>query len=92
VDFTEGADMLVSDAQYLPSEYRSKAGWGHSTTHHVLNMAVKAGVKKLFFFHHEPMRSDDELDRIMEFYRNRIREKNLPIEVYAAAEGMAFEA
>jgi len=67
-------------------------GWGHSTTHHVLNMAVKAGVKKLFFFHHETMRSDDELDRIMEFYRNRIREKNLPIEVYADAEGMAFEA
>ncbi len=91
VDFAEGADMLVSDAQYLPSEYQSKVGWGHSTTHHVLNMAVRAGVKKLFFFHHEPMRSDDELDRIMEFYRNRIREKKLPIEVYAAVEGMTFE-
>ncbi len=91
VDFAEGADALVSDAQYLPSEYPSKVGWGHSTTHHVLNMAVKAKAKKIFFFHHEPMRSDDELDRIMDFYRNRIREKNLPIEAYAAMEGMTFE-
>ncbi len=90
-DFVKGADILVTDAQYLPSEYESKRGWGHSHTHHVMNLAVSAGVKKLFFFHHEPLRTDDELDGIVEFYRGKIREKGLSLELYAAAEGTTHE-
>jgi len=90
-DFVQGADILVADAQYLPAEYASKVGWGHSTTHHVVNMALKGGVKKVFFFHHEPARSDDELDLIVAHYRNKISEKGLALEVFAAMEGASCE-
>jgi len=86
VDFVRDADALVSDSQYLPSEYESKRGWGHSTTHHTVNMAVRAGVKKLFFFHHEPLRSDDDLDSIVEHYRALVAERGYRLEVQAAME------
>jgi phosphoribosyl 1,2-cyclic phosphodiesterase len=90
-EFVKGADVLVSDSQYLPAEYESKRGWGHSTTHHTMNMAVKSGVKKLFFFHHEPLRSDDDLDGIVEHYRAKINERGYRLEVHAAMEGKTFE-
>ncbi len=87
LEFVTGADMLVTDAQYLPSEYRSKVGWGHSTTHHVMNLAARGRVKKLVFFHHEPTRTDNQLDVIVEHYRHKVLEKGMNLEVHAAIEG-----
>jgi len=90
-DFVKEADVLVADSQYLPSEYEQKVGWGHSTTHDVINMSVKAGVKRVFFFHHEPLRTDDDLDQIVQHYRSRVKHKGLNLEVDAAMEGKTFE-
>ncbi len=86
-EFVGGADMLVADSQYIPSEYNMKRGWGHSTTHHVVNMALKAGVKHLIFFHHEPLRSDQELDLIVLHYRDRVKSHGYEMEIDAAREG-----
>src|SRR6056297_704300 len=91
VDFIRNADTVVADAQYLPYEYPQKTGWGHSTSHHVVNMALKAGVKKLFFFHHEPLRSDDELDRVIDHYRDRIQSKGYSMKLHAAMEKKTFD-
>jgi phosphoribosyl 1,2-cyclic phosphodiesterase len=90
IEFVRDADALVADAQYLPSEYETKRGWGHSTTHQVMNLAVKAKVKKLFFFHHEPLRSDDELDEVVAHYRKKAVERGFPIEIHAAMEGAVY--
>lgn len=90
MEFVRDADALVADAQYLPDEYEAKRGWGHSTTHQVMNLAVKAKVKKLFFFHHEPLRSDDDLDEVVAHYRKKAVERGYPIEIHAAIECAAF--
>ncbi|MBP8178109.1 MAG: MBL fold metallo-hydrolase [Spirochaetes bacterium] len=90
VDFVKGAHVLVSDAQYIPAEYPKKTGWGHSTTHHVINLALKAKVKTLFLFHHEPLRKDSELDAIVTHYRNILQKKGLPLDLYAAAERNSY--
>ena len=87
VEFVRGADALVTDATYTPAEYSSHRGWGHSTTHDVVNMAIKGDVRRLFFFHHEPQRTDEEMDLLVEHYRARIGAKGYSLEVYAAAEG-----
>ena len=71
-------------------EYAGKKGWGHSTTHHVVNLALKAGVEHLVFFHHDPQRTDDELDFIVNHYRERVRIKGIDIEIDAAGEGRRF--
>ncbi|MCX7678945.1 MAG: MBL fold metallo-hydrolase [Spirochaetes bacterium] len=90
IEFVRDADALVADSQYLPSEYEAKRGWGHSTTHQVMNLAIKAKVKKLFFFHHEPVRTDDDLDEIVSHYRKKVIERGYSIEIHAAMEQTVF--
>ncbi|MDY6967433.1 MAG: MBL fold metallo-hydrolase [Spirochaetota bacterium] len=90
-DFISGADALVTDSQYLPSEYKSHRGWGHSTTHDVINMAILTNVKKVFFFHHEPIRTDKEIDYIVDHYRRKVEEKGYNLEIYAAMENTTFD-
>ncbi len=68
IEFARGADLLIHDAQYLHSEYYSKAkskkGWGHSTIEMAAEVAAKARVKKLALFHHEPQHGDPIMRRI----------------------------
>jgi phosphoribosyl 1,2-cyclic phosphodiesterase len=59
-----GADILIYDAQYTPEEYPSKVGWGHSTWEAGAELARAAGVPQLVLFHHDPMRSDAQLDAL----------------------------
>ncbi len=80
------ADPLGGDAQYCPEELQAgKAGWGHGSWQASVKMAIETGAKSLFLFHHEPWRSDQELDHIL--YQAR---KEFP-STYAAAEGMMLE-
>ena len=58
------ADVLIHDAQYTPEEYRSRVGFGHSSTEHVAAFARRAGVGRLVMFHHDPLHTDDELERM----------------------------
>lgn len=63
-DFANGADLLIYDAQYTTEEYKTKAGWGHSTIDHALEAAMDTKTNKLALFHHDPVRSDRELDAL----------------------------
>jgi len=58
----KGVDALIIDSSYTSAEYASKQGWGHGTYDSAIKLAADAQVKKLFFTHHEPTRSDTELD------------------------------
>ncbi len=60
----EGADVLVYDSQYLPEEYPSKLGWGHSTYAHGVELARSAGVGRYVLFHHDPSRTDAQVAAI----------------------------
>ena len=88
--FFEGADVLVYDTQYTLKEYKaSKTGWGHCTFEHAVNSAHKAGVKKLLFFHHDPMRTDAQLDELLAAYKNIVKNKtSLTLEI--AREGTPY--
>ena len=70
-EFARGADLLIGDAQYTDEEYKSRRGWGHSTFANALDLALRAGVGQLAFFHHEPARSDEQLDRIIDEAQSR---------------------
>lgn len=88
--FFQGADLLIHDAQYTLDEYRNgKTGWGHSTFEHAINAAHKAGVKKLLLFHHDPNRSDSELERLLDTYRSRIGARSDMI-IEIAREGTVY--
>ena len=87
--FIKGADLLIHDAQYTADEYRSKVGWGHSSIEYALHLSQTAGVRRLAFTHHDPLRHDEALDRLLEKARRLNRGSRL--EVFAAAEGQVFE-
>jgi phosphoribosyl 1,2-cyclic phosphodiesterase len=64
--FARGADVLIHDAMYTDDHYISMPeptqGYGHSTVEIASALADKAGVDRLFFFHHDPASTDDRLD------------------------------
>jgi phosphoribosyl 1,2-cyclic phosphodiesterase len=65
VAFCQGADVLIHDAQYLAEEISSKRGWGHSTIDDACALGKAAGAKRLILFHHDPERTDGEIDDIL---------------------------
>ncbi|GCE18436.1 MBL fold metallo-hydrolase [Dictyobacter kobayashii] len=63
LEFIDGADLLIHDAQYTTPDYQNeKQGFGHSTVFMATEVARMARVKELILFHHEPTYDDDQLD------------------------------
>ena len=91
VDFCHGVDLLIHDAQYTESDMPAKHGWGHSLISQVRQLAVDAQVKNLAMYHHDPERSDSELDEIAIESAKYFKSKNSVIGSYIAAEGLTFE-
>ncbi|MDD5627907.1 MAG: MBL fold metallo-hydrolase [Elusimicrobia bacterium] len=90
-DLCRGADLLIHDAQYTDAEYRLTRGWGHSTFNDAVDLALAAGVKRLGLFHHDPDRTDDDLDRQVENCRRRIRKAGGAVDCFGATEGTTLE-
>ncbi|MFA6467890.1 MAG: MBL fold metallo-hydrolase [Bacteroidota bacterium] len=88
VDFARGADIFIHDATYTPEEYVDKVGWGHSHYLFTLKLANDAGVKHCILFHHEPNRTDENVDKILEKCRHEIKQKKFTFECTAAYEGL----
>lgn len=65
-EIAHDADVLFHDAQYTDDEYREKVGWGHSTIGQAVSLARLARARKLIMFHHDPRRSDAELDELVQ--------------------------
>jgi phosphoribosyl 1,2-cyclic phosphodiesterase len=61
-----GVDVLLHDSQFTEEEYAERVGWGHSSVAHAVGFARKANVGRLVLFHHDPNRSDAEVDRLTE--------------------------
>ena len=60
----------MHDAQYSPEEKRGpNSGWGHSSWDEAALTAKQAGVERLFLSHHDPARSDDELQEVLQRVR-----------------------
>jgi phosphoribosyl 1,2-cyclic phosphodiesterase/FixJ family two-component response regulator len=91
VAFISGADLLIHDAQYTAEEYPSKVGWGHSPIEYAIKIGKHAGVKRIALTHHDPLRDDEALDRVLESVSARLRETGSPIDVFAAVEGQTVE-
>ncbi len=91
VELARDADVLIADAQYTLEEYEKKRGWGHSAVEHSVDLAVRARAKNLVLFHHEPTRKDADLRALEERVKRDVAERNLPITVCAAREGMTIE-
>ncbi len=90
VEFCHGVDLLIHDAQYTEADMPAKHGWGHSLISEVRQLAVDAQVKNLVMYHHDPERTDSQLDEIAIESARFFKTKNSRIGSYIAAEGTTF--
>jgi len=72
------ADLLLHDSQYTEDEYPDRLGWGHSSVRHAASFSRAAGVRRLAMFHHDPMRSDRELEALYEQVAEIVRDDQEP--------------
>jgi phosphoribosyl 1,2-cyclic phosphodiesterase len=58
----EGVDVLVHDAQYTAAELPARRAFGHAALEYPIGLARALGIPRVLLFHHDPGRTDDELD------------------------------
>lgn len=92
--FFRAADLVICDTMYsLADAVSMKEDWGHSSNIVAIDLCHEAGAKRLALFHHEPIYSDDDIQRM---HRESIRYEELtrreqPLEVLCAYDGLELE-
>jgi phosphoribosyl 1,2-cyclic phosphodiesterase len=85
LELTRDCDVVFHDAQYTDEELPKMAYFGHSSCGYAVSLAETAGARRAVLFHHDPARTDDQIDSIVSLYTNRA------VMVEAAAEGAVFD-
>jgi len=90
LELCDGADLLIHDAQYTEEEFVDLFDWGHSTPAFAVHVAIRAGVKRLDMFHHDPGHTDRQIDTMLRAAR-QIAGSEGKVDVGAAKEGATIE-
>lgn len=77
--------MLFHDAQYTDEELPVRASYGHASSGYAVGLAEAAEVGELLLYHHDPARTDDQIDAIVDSYKGA----NVP--VAAAVQGTVLD-
>lgn len=80
-----GADLLIHDAQYTEADFGPRAHYGHSTVEYAVGLAEVAGARAVLLFHHDPARTDAELDAVV------ATTTSATVSVTAAVEGATID-
>ncbi|HNH36705.1 MAG TPA: MBL fold metallo-hydrolase [Rhodocyclaceae bacterium] len=83
-----GLDLLIVDTSYTVAEYPSKRGWGHGTYESGIALARRVGARRLACTHHEPTRSDAELERVFAEAIERSAPAAGDPQIFLAREGL----
>ena len=84
IELCADADVLFHDAQYTAAQFEQYSDFGHSTIEYAVALARATAVKHLVLFHHEPTRTDDELDALVAAHASVVH-------VTAASEGTVLD-
>ena len=88
IEKCRNADILIHDAQYIEADMPLKHGWGHSLISQVTKLGESAEVKNLVYYHHDPERSDDDIDAELETASITLKENGSFVRPYFAYEGL----
>ena len=84
--FLCGVDVLILDSQYDSAEYKKHVGWGHGCVDDSVALALRAGVKRLCLFHHDPDHDDKKIDALVAHARRLVAKQGARLKVEAARE------
>ena len=91
VEFVRDADVLILDSQYDAAEFKKHTGWGHGCVDDSVALALKAGVRQLCLFHHDPDHDDKTMDGFVKRARQIVAKQKSKMKVDAAREGMTIQ-
>ena len=74
-------DLLIHDAQHTADELPSRVHFGHSAADYAVRLGEVAGARSVLLFHHDPTRTDDEVDAMVAGFAHAA------VEVTGACEG-----
>jgi phosphoribosyl 1,2-cyclic phosphodiesterase len=88
--FVRQADVLILDSQYNQAEYEKHVGWGHGCVDDSVDLALQAGVRHLYLFHHDPDHDDPTIDQFVKHGRQLVTRQKGHLKVDAAREGLVL--
>ncbi len=87
IEFLRDAEVVIADSQYDAIEYPSHRTWGHTCADDTVQLAVRAGAKRLFLFHHDPDHNDEKVAAMVERAQQEAGRNDGKTIVAAAREG-----
>jgi len=97
----QNVDLMIFDAQYTLMETIEKVNWGHAAASLGLDIAMREGIKKVLFMHHDPASSNDKIAAAEAQARRyfdsvtrdaaKVGDQGPPLEWSFAYEGMILE-
>jgi phosphoribosyl 1,2-cyclic phosphodiesterase len=85
MELADGVDLLVHDSQHTAAELPRLAFLGHSAVEYVVALAQHAGARRVALFHHDPWRTDDQIDDLV------AKQASAPLPVFAAYDGLIVD-
>jgi phosphoribosyl 1,2-cyclic phosphodiesterase len=94
IAFYRDADLVIFDAMYsLADMVTVKQDWGHSSNIIGVDLCLRAHVKHLCMFHHEPMYDDDTIHSVLQEtlrYEEIVRQGAV-LKISSAYDGLVLE-
>jgi phosphoribosyl 1,2-cyclic phosphodiesterase len=76
----QGVDLMIFDAQYTLLETVEKVNWGHAAASLGLDIAMREGVRKVVFMHHDPASSDEKIflaeSQARQYYNSQLKARD----------------
>ena len=82
-----GVDLLIHDAQYTIEELPVRGPFGHAAADYAVGLAAHAGARRVLLYHHDPSRTDHEVDELVAAVASR----HADVAVEAARQGMVLD-
>lgn len=97
----QGVDVMIFDAQYTLMETMEKINWGHAAASIGLDIAMREGIGKVIFMHHDPASEDDKIAmaeaEARRYYKSQLKSaekkghKVYEVDWTFAQEGLVFD-
>ena len=72
----QGIDAMVFDAQYTILDAAERIDWGHAAAAFGLDIAMREGIKRVYFVHHDPAADDARVfeaeQQARDYYESRL--------------------
>jgi anti-anti-sigma factor len=93
VDFYRDADALIFDAMFSWKDAFLFEDWGHSSAVAGVDLATRAGVRRLLLFHHAPRSNDSEIWKLRDYAEEYLEQQpDRPhCEIIVAYDGLEIE-